>query len=233
MGRMTKPLGDQSTKGQESRLGEISGDQVTEDMVKVIQDRYLLHEGQINALRDRFRFNPDFPLKGRLRDAIRRYASFSLIKDHDVTTERTENRLRELERRCAALLEAIEKLPHRAELLLNDRGFDDYQYEDARRLVRKLMFAAHYSSKKLKEKSKRNPETPRINFVYLLADIWEEGTGKEASIGKSESTEPPGQETFYSFVVESAKTGNVSLADWGTSYSLVRDTLKLRLENQK
>ena len=126
MGRMTKQLGDQSTKGQESRLGEISGDQVTEDMVKVIQDRYLLHEGQINALRDRFRFNPGFPLKDRLRDALRRYESFSLIKDHDVTTERTENRLRELERRCAALVEAIEKLPHRAELLLNDQGFDDY-----------------------------------------------------------------------------------------------------------
>lgn len=218
---------------REPRPREISEDQVTEDLVKALEDRYLLHEGQIKALRDRFGFNPDFPLKDQLRDAVRRYESFNPIKDHDVTTERTGNRLRELEKRCAALLEAIEKLPRRAERLLNDQGFDDYHYEDARRLVRKLMFAARYSSKKLKEKSKRKSDTPRINFVYLLADIWEEGTGKGASIGKSDSTEPPGPETFYSFVVESAKIGNIPLADWGASYSIVRDTVKLRRENQK
>lgn len=233
MGRMHKAQKGLSMMAGEPRLGEISENQVTEDLVKVLQDRYLLHEDQIKAIQDRFGFNPDFPLKDRLRDAVRRYESFNPLKDHDVTTERTGNRLRELERRCAALLETIEKLPRGAELLLNDQGFDDYQYEGTKRLVRKLMIAAHYSNKKAKEKSKRESDTPRIKFVYFLADIWEEGTEKEASIGKSDSTEPPGPETFYSFVVESAKIGNIPLADWGASYSIVRDTLKLRRENQK
>jgi hypothetical protein len=213
MGRPKKPLPDRQAKAEESTVYHVS-------------------EEEVEPLKRDFSFNSEYPLAGALNAAFITHDSTDYVELHSVTRKELRDTLVELETRSAALNEALEKLPPEAIHVLYDQGFDFDRILTTKELSIDLQCASHYAEKRKQGKSFRKSNSPRINFVYKLADIWEEGTNKVAKAG-SGNTYRPSSKTFFSFVNRCAEVGHIRLADWGESYSVIRDTLKLRREKRK
>jgi hypothetical protein len=163
---------------------------------------------EVKKLTDDYSFAADFNLASQLEHV---YSSEDSVRQAAKDTHLGEQRklLVALRDRCHAVEEVVSKLGTEERRRI-DNVFPMQDLAPFQRDVHRLYQASQAAVLKM-EKGKKQREENIWNFVYHLADVWQDGTEKPPTCGYDDIQ---GQYVgdFYAFVVQCARLGNIQLS---------------------
>ncbi len=188
-----KPLPDHRTQARDSGYYRPSEEEVTE-------------------LAHRYNFKADFPLRDRLEYAYSSEETARNINSDTPTLNEQKKLLEALRDRCLAVEEAVKVLGSDERCFLYDAWPDIPKLSQFQRDSHNMYLAAHAALSGLKnQKGKRERQENIWNFVWQLADIWQEGKRTQPTCGHNDIQEIYVGD-FYRFVVQCASLGNIQLS---------------------
>lgn len=183
-------------------------------------------EDEVKNLAGHYGFAADFDLASRLNTAYLFEESARCIAEDTPIPDEQTKLLEALRDRCHAVDEVVSKLgSNEIRRLDNGLPYLDQFRKDAHRLY----LAAHAALAGI-EKGKRQRRWNIRNFVWHLADVWQDGTGNPPTCSYSAGSFVG---DFYQFACACARLGAISIAGFGDPGSTIRDILRDRRIYQK
>ena len=163
---------------------------------------------EVKKLTDDYSFAADFNLASQLENV---YSSEDSVRQAEKDTHSGEQRklLEALRDRCHAVEEVVSKLGTEERRRL-DNVFPMQDLAKFQQDTHRLYLASQEAVLNMGRGRRQKQENIR-NFVWHLADVWLEGTGKPPTCGNDDIQ---GQYVgdFYAFVVQCARLGDIQLS---------------------
>jgi hypothetical protein len=189
-------------------------------------------DDEAKELKEKYGFAPDFGLMERLKYGYSSAETAKSIADDIPKLSEQRKHLEELMARCEALREVLSALGVEERRLLLE-AFPDLPLSRLGNDTRCLQRASRDALVSIEdERNTRQWQEHVWNFVWHLADVWEEGTGRKATCNYSGSSQSF-VGAFYRFVNECAGLGSIKLASFGDSGSLIPNILQVRRLGKK
>ena len=185
-----------------------------------------------DSLAEKYGFMSDFPLRDRLESAYSGEETVQYHAEHNYPLSEQKELLKALHKRCHAVEEVIGKLGHKEKKLLAEEDSNLPDLKEFKENAHKVFMASLCALQRIKNQKSARPKKRNVwYFVWHLADVWLEGTGKEPTCSYNES-KGCFVGDFYPFACECARLGAIKLAVSGDPGPLIRDILRERRSRQ-